>query len=45
MAAVQFAEVVKSFGTFPVIKGVNIDMKMANSSFLLGLLAAENQPF
>ncbi len=36
MAAVQFAEVVKSFGTFPVIKGVNIDIEDGEFVILVG---------
>jgi multiple sugar transport system ATP-binding protein len=36
MAAVQFAEVKKSFGTFPVIKGVNIDIEDGEFVILVG---------
>ncbi|ASV88199.1 ABC transporter family protein (plasmid) [Ochrobactrum quorumnocens] len=36
MAAVQFAEVMKSFGSFPVIKGVNIDIEDGEFVILVG---------
>lgn len=36
MAAVQFAEVRKSFGAFPVIKGVNIDIEDGEFVILVG---------
>jgi multiple sugar transport system ATP-binding protein len=36
MAAVAFAEVKKSFGTFPVIKGVNIDIEDGEFVILVG---------
>lgn len=36
MATVQFAEVKKSFGSFPVIKGVNIDIEDGEFVILVG---------
>ena len=36
MAGVQFAEVRKSFGAFPVIKGVNIDIADGEFVILVG---------